>query len=194
MRKKLSCTLIAVLIASACGRNSVRRDQKQYETVQEGSASGVTSTIQGPGETLPPITGTNADTTTAFALDPNAAATTTSATPGAIAGTLPPPSYSSPGSVPTYTPEQQQPRRVITYPPPVAQPTPQPQPTQTAEPTPAPPPTNTDTATATQPPPPADEKPKPEEKPKPKEDAPPPPENTDTAATSTEAPPPPPPL
>jgi hypothetical protein len=75
MTRKLSAALIVILLLSACGESASRRDQKQYETVEEGSASGVTSTIQGPGETLPPITDTNVDTTNAFTLDPNAVAT-----------------------------------------------------------------------------------------------------------------------
>src|SRR6185295_12560226 len=112
MKQKLSSALIVVLLASACGRSGARAaNQKQYETVEEGSAAGVTSTIQGPGETLPPITGTNADTTSAFTLDPNAAATTT-ATPGAIASTLPPtytpPTYSTP-TMPAPTPARRAP-------------------------------------------------------------------------------------
>src|SRR5690349_12013829 len=76
MKSKLSSALmIAGMFLAACGGGGggkARADQQAYETVQEGSAAGVTSTIQGPGETLPPITGTNADTTTAFALNPNA--------------------------------------------------------------------------------------------------------------------------
>jgi hypothetical protein len=75
MNSKVSLSLMVVGLLAACGDRShgTAVDQKQYETVQEGAASGVTATIQGPGETLPPITGTNADTTTAFALNPNAA-------------------------------------------------------------------------------------------------------------------------
>ena len=73
MKNKLIYTLILVG-GVACHRDSTTQThQQQYETVQEGSASGVTSTIQGPGETLPAITGTNADTTTAFTIDPTLA-------------------------------------------------------------------------------------------------------------------------
>ena len=75
MNSKSIILAVLVLATAACGgRNSARNaaQQQQYETVQEGSAVGVTSTIHGPGETLPPITDTNADTTTDFALDPNA--------------------------------------------------------------------------------------------------------------------------
>ena len=74
MKNKLIYPMVVVVLA-ACGGDGERgnRAGQQYETVQEGSASGVTSTIAGPGESLPPITGTNADTTSAFALNPNVA-------------------------------------------------------------------------------------------------------------------------
>jgi hypothetical protein len=75
MKTKLIYPMVLVLFAAACGGHSNARGtaaQQQYETVQEGSAAGVTSTISGPGETLPPMTATNVDTTTAFALNPNA--------------------------------------------------------------------------------------------------------------------------
>ena len=79
MKIKLgSALMVAGMFLAACGGGGgakARADQQAYETVQEGSAAGVTSTIAGPGETLPPITGTNADTTSAFALNPNAVPT-----------------------------------------------------------------------------------------------------------------------
>src|SRR5688500_5529412 len=91
MKSKLIYPMVLVVFAAAgCGGRSSARNaaQQQYETVQEGSASGVTSTIQGPGETLPPITGTNADTTTAFALNP---------------GVMPPaPALQPGGAIPSY--------------------------------------------------------------------------------------------
>ena len=90
--------LILALVATAfgCGRNgSVQRSQQQqqYDVVQEGSADGVTSTINAPGETAAPltsstITDTNVDTTTNFTL-PNTATTTSTDQPGTIASTLP---------------------------------------------------------------------------------------------------------
>ncbi|HKO57158.1 MAG TPA: hypothetical protein VJ276_14880, partial [Thermoanaerobaculia bacterium] len=61
---------VAALLLAGCHRGSsqVQREQQQYEVVQEGAASGVTSTINAPGDTTTaPITGTNVDTTTAFA-------------------------------------------------------------------------------------------------------------------------------
>src|SRR5689334_8338525 len=100
MKNHLIFPLIFVVVgAIACGGDGARRgDQKvAYDTVQEGSAVGVTSTIQGPGESMPPVTGTNADTTTAFSINPNAVATTTAGAPpnaGTLAGTLPPPPIS----------------------------------------------------------------------------------------------------
>ena len=69
----------------------MQRDQKQYDVVPEGSASGVTSTINGPGETPAPLTDTNADTTTNFTLanNPNPLASDTAGT--AMAGSVPQP-------------------------------------------------------------------------------------------------------
>ncbi|HEX2123696.1 MAG TPA: hypothetical protein VHL59_18850 [Thermoanaerobaculia bacterium] len=156
MKTKLVILLI-VVAATACSRSGVRRDQQNYEVVQEGQASGVTSTIHGPGETLPPITGTNADTTTAFTLDPNAVPPA-GQQPGTIAGTLPPPSAgmpypSAPPPSSSPAPPPQQPSRPTYVPPPSqpsqpSQPAPQPPPTQTQ-----PPPTQTEPAPAPQPPP-----------------------------------------
>src|SRR5687768_17770450 len=98
MKSKLIFSLILVLIIAACGGRKGARGaaQQQYETVQEGSASGVTSTIHGPGETLPPITGTNADTTTAFTLNPGALPPSTATQ----VGTLPPPAAYPTGTTP----------------------------------------------------------------------------------------------
>ena len=104
--------LIGCVVAAGCGRGGEklsRNGQQQYETVQEGSASGVTSTIGGGTATTPPLTGTNADTTSAFTLDPNAASTTGASTSGVVAGTLPPPvpdyATSTPSPTPSYTTE-----------------------------------------------------------------------------------------
>jgi hypothetical protein len=196
MKTKLICSLLILTLAAACGRSSAGRDQQQqYETVSEGSASGVTSTIHGPGETLPPITGTNADHTTAFAFDPNAPPSTSSTMPstmttntqplGTMAGTMPPPvtrttpppvTAPRPQPVPQEPPPQQ-PRPVT------PQPTPPP-PTDTQPPQP-PPPTDT-TETEPPEPPPTDTG---EQEPEP--EPPPPPTNTDTSTTSTPPPPPP---
>jgi len=110
MKNKLIYPIVVVVFAAACGGDG--EDGKtvagqQYETVQEGSAAGVTSSIAGPGETLPPITNTNADTTSAFALNPNALPMSPQPGPGAVAGTMPPPSqpvYSGGGTSPSYSP------------------------------------------------------------------------------------------
>jgi hypothetical protein len=178
MKNKLIVALTLAAWLTACGRNDARssKNQQEYEVVQEGAASGVTSTIQGPGETVPPITNTNADTTTAFAFNPGTVTSTTPA-PGTVAGTLPPP---MPPPMPAATPPP--PMTSSTRPAPVvAQPRPQP----------APPPTQTE------PPP------EPTEPPKQTDTAAPPPPATDTTATepaeeptqtdTTATPPPPPP-
>ena len=137
MKNKLAYPLILGLLVAACGNDRGRRNAAGYETVQEGSASGVTSTIHGPGEVLPPITDTNADTTSAFTLDPNA---------------VPPPTQLSPQPAPTQPPATQPPPQREHAPPP---------PTDTA-----PPPTNT-APPADEPPPPAEEPEEEEEEPPP---------------------------
>lgn len=198
MKKTLIFPLVlAGVSVIACGGDGARRsgDQKTYETVQEGSAAGVTSTIQGPGESLPPITGTNADTTTAFTINPNAVPPPGAAMPppgsGSLAGTLP--AYSSPSPYPapmTSSSQPSPPRAPAATPrPPVStQPAqPQPQPVEEApatetttttsqEPPPAPPPATTTTPPQTKPPEPAPPA-EPEEEP---EEPPPPPTTTDT--------------
>lgn len=156
MKNKLIYPVVLMVVfAVACGGDEGRKSASQaaYETVQEGSASGVTSTIHGPGETLPPITGTNADTTTAFTLDPNAVPPA-GGTPATIAGTLPSsapvyggaPSggYSSPQPAPrstTYSSSSsssssssQQQRQVYSPPPQQSQPAPRPMQQQQSEP------------------------------------------------------------
>lgn len=157
MKDKLIVVIVAAGLLAGCGRSAAaRRNAQEYEVVQEGSAAGVTATIHGPGETVPPITDTNVDTTTAFTLNPNAAATAPTATtqPGTIAGTLPPPMPSAPPPM-TSAPIPAAPRPVTPRPQPVPepptqtepQPVPPPPPTQTEpEPEPVPPPTQTDTA------------------------------------------------
>jgi hypothetical protein len=173
MKSKLIFPMVLVLFAGACGgRNGARGTaaQQQYETVEEGSAAGVTSTIHGPGETLPPITGTNADTTTAFALNTGAVPT-----PQASAGGLPPMQaspYEPPPMTPASIPSARPVARQASQPPQQQQQVePQPAQPQPAEPTAGPaenrPETDTATTTATPPqttttapaPPPAEEKP-----------------------------------
>lgn len=171
MTSKLNFAIVLVLLASACSGRSAAGGgtQEQYETVQEGSAAGVTSTIQGPGETLPSITDTNVDTTTAFALNPNAILHTS---PQAQLGASP----AGQPSVGTALPSA--PRPVTTPPPPP--------PTEAAEPITRPAP-NTD-ASATQPP--TNTAPPPAEEPPANEESPPPAD--DTSGEQAEEPPPPP--
>ena len=73
MSPKIPTLAALALVVFGCSRSGkMQRDQKQYDVVPEGSASGVTSTINGPGETTPPVTDTNADTTTNFTIpNPN---------------------------------------------------------------------------------------------------------------------------
>ena len=198
----ISAVALAVVSAGCGGQSDARADQAQYETVQEGSAAGVTATIHGPGETLPPITGTNADTTTAFTLDPNALGGALQQ-PGTLGSTLPPLHVATPGAntpaydrrtasrpIPSARPEAapSQPRQGDGQPssPAPAEPAPTPVETQPAPPENAPeastpPPTTTNTAP---PPPPAAEPAEPQE-PEPAEEPPPPPTTTDTAADQT---------
>jgi hypothetical protein len=214
MKNKLIYPIVVVVFAAACGgdgEGGKRVAGQEYETVQEGSAAGVTSSIAGPGETLPPITNTNADTTSAFALNPNAAPM--SAQPGqppaTMAGTMPPPaqpaynggtpSYNPPprtaSQAPTPAPAPQRqtyvppPMTSSTRPAPAPQPAPEPQQTETA----AGPAPNTDSsATTTAPPPQTNTAPPPAEKPKQEEQQQEDPAE-DNAEPAEEPPPPPPP-
>lgn len=206
MTNKLIYPLIATLLltGAACrGDRKSTASQQQFETVQEGSAAGVTSTIQGPGETIPPMTGTNADTTTSFALNPNVAPGQPAG--GTIAGTMPAqPAY--PSAVPTGTylpqpiPAQRQPIVIQrSTPRPVEQQPQQPvepvpaQPTETVA-EPAPPPSQTDTTMTQTVPPPTQTAPPPQQQEKPKKDQQQkPPEDEQEEQTDTAEPPPPPP-
>ena len=87
-RKTASFLLFAALVLG-CGRSqTAQRNDPNYQVVQEGQASGVTSTISGPGETPPPMTNTSADTTTNFTLPDNPAPLGTQ--PATVAGAYPP--------------------------------------------------------------------------------------------------------
>jgi hypothetical protein len=169
MRPKQLGVILLIFAAVSCGRQQkMQRDQQNYDVVQEGATGTATTTLAAPGETAPPATATNVDTTTAFTL-PETATTTSTAPPGTIAGSLP---TSTGGSIGQYTP---QPRPVAR--PHVERPQepipPMNSSTSTIAPTTTdtiPPTTTTDTA-----PPPKKDK---------KQDQPPPP--TDTTATSTQ--------
>ena len=96
MKKSFVYLAIAAALAACHGSGSdsslQRKDQQQYDVVQEGQASGVTSTINAPGEVAPPpapMTGTNADTTSNFTLPQVATTGTQPNQPGTLAGTMP---------------------------------------------------------------------------------------------------------
>src|SRR5689334_6691623 len=89
MTRRIASFLFIAALASACGRSqSAQRKDQNYQVVQEGQASGVTSTINAPGETTPPITNTGADTTTNLTLLDNPAPLGTQGGSN-VAGTLP---------------------------------------------------------------------------------------------------------
>lgn len=79
MKNSWKLALLAALVSVGCHSKtaSLTREQKNYQVVQEGSAAGATSTVGAPGEgsiaQTPPITGTNADTTTSFTIASNGA-------------------------------------------------------------------------------------------------------------------------
>lgn len=89
MTKRSLALIVAFALAACRGQDQAKRATPNYEVVSEGSASGVTSTINGPGEKPAPVTDTNADTTTNFTLpnNPNPLGNETAGT--SIAGTLP---------------------------------------------------------------------------------------------------------
>lgn len=164
------------LLAACGGDESKAANQQAYETVQEGSVAGVTTTIQGPGESLPGITNTNADTTTAFTLDPNAVAQApqTGSVPPLSAPSSPAPSYDP---APTYSPAPQAPVRQTAPPPRTATQTPR-EPEREPE-------TPPQTSTASPQPPEREPEPQPTPEPPPtttteEEPPPPPPTQTDT--------------
>src|SRR4051794_17887611 len=98
-RKTVSFLLFAALVLG-CGRSqTAHRNDQNYQVVQEGQASGVTSTINGPGETPAPMTNTSVDTTTNFTLPDNPAPLGTQPA-NSVAGTLPayPPGYPPPAA------------------------------------------------------------------------------------------------
>ncbi|HEU4522219.1 MAG TPA: hypothetical protein VFT12_09465 [Thermoanaerobaculia bacterium] len=184
MKKSFALVVpLGLALAGACGggEDELRRDQQNYEVVQEGAGGAVTSTIHAPGEVMPPLTGTNADTTTGFTLPTAIPGDTQAPPPGSLAGTLPSDPYPtatrrptpSPAPVPTPTPPP-----ASSYEP---QP-PEPQPTQTQpqpQPQPPPPPPTTTTQTP-------DPEPEPEEEPDappPQPETPPPPPSTTDTGT-----------
>jgi hypothetical protein len=104
MRRKIGTFAAMALLVFGCSRSGkVTRSEQQYQVVQEGSASGVTSTINGPGETPPPMTNTNADTTTNLTLptNPNPMGTDTI---GSMASSMPSYPSGTPGMPPASRP------------------------------------------------------------------------------------------
>lgn len=178
MKTRLKVALLVLAFSAACHRGSstMQREQKNYSVVSEGQASGVSSTINAPGETTPPMTNTSADTTSNFTLTPNVD-TTGTLPPGTIAGTLPTttamPGTAMPAPMPRPMPAtiQRSPSRVVitNTNPPATQTQPQ-QPERRRELQPPPPPPRTDTTAPV-----------------------PPPEQTDTTDEDQNQPPPPPP-
>jgi hypothetical protein len=104
MIRKIPTLAALAFVVFGCSRSGkMQRDQKQYDVVPEGSASGVTSTINGPEDAKPPVTETNADTTTAFTIptDSNPIGTQTIGTIATTSTTPPRPAHERP-----YNPEK----------------------------------------------------------------------------------------
>src|SRR5438445_2361232 len=90
MPRKIAILAAIAFLIFGCGRSrKMQRTQQDYQTVQEGSASGVTSTINAPGETTPPLTNTNVDTTTNFTLPTNPAPLGNDTAGGSMASSMP---------------------------------------------------------------------------------------------------------
>jgi DNA polymerase-3 subunit gamma/tau len=142
MKKRIFFIGLAAATLIGCRGNGggLRRDQAQYETVQEGTASGnATALNPDPAQPALAMTGTNADTTSAFTL-PNTIppAAPAPGAPGTLAATMPAPD--APRSTPLASPAPRP--RVVERAPEPASPEPAPsaedekrqeQPTQPAE-------------------------------------------------------------
>jgi hypothetical protein len=90
MPRKIATLATIAFLVFGCGRSGkMQRTQQDYQTVQEGSASGVTSTINAPGEPTPPLTNTNVDTTTNFTLPTNPAPLGNDTAGGSMASSMP---------------------------------------------------------------------------------------------------------
>jgi hypothetical protein len=118
MKSTTQILLVAAVFTLASCRDSsnLSKQQQQYDVVQEGVAGSGSNAALTAGGTVPPMTGTAADTTTDFQL-PVATGTATPQ-PGTIAGTLPPPNIGTnvtpgyqPPPQPGYTPAAAQPQR-----------------------------------------------------------------------------------
>lgn len=103
-QKIASLAAIAFLLFGCSRSGKVQRNQQQYQTVPEGSASGVTSTINAPGETTPPMTNTNVDTTTNLTLPTNPAPLGNDTAGGSMASGIPSYPTGTPGMAPAPRP------------------------------------------------------------------------------------------
>jgi hypothetical protein len=102
MTQKIATLAALGFLVFGCSRSGkMQRNQQDYQTVQEGSASGVTSTINAPGETAPPLTNTNVDTTTNFTLPTNPAPLGTDTAGGSMASSMPSYPVGTPGMTPS---------------------------------------------------------------------------------------------
>jgi hypothetical protein len=115
MRQKIVPLAAVAFLVFSCSRSGkMQRTQQDYQTVQEGSASGVTSTINAPGETAPPLTNTNVDTTTNFTLPTNPAPLGNDTTGGSMASSMPAYPTGTPGMAPA--PRPRTPARITNAP------------------------------------------------------------------------------
>jgi len=91
----VAMTIGGLAVGCRSKESVTNRTQEDYQVVTEGAAMGVSSTIAAPGETpglvmteTTPMTGTNVDTTTSFAL-PVGVSPNVAPSDGSLAGTLP---------------------------------------------------------------------------------------------------------
>ena len=88
-----------------CSRSAKdQRKQQDYQSVQEGCASGVTSTINAPGESPAPMSNTNVDTTTNLTLPTNPAPLGNDTAGGSMASGMPSYPTGTPGIAPAPRP------------------------------------------------------------------------------------------
>ncbi len=165
---------ICTLVGCGAPEDGLARQTEQYQVIDEGSVSGVTSTIHAPGDLVPisaptpELTATNLDMTTAFTiLDPSV----TTADPGGFdpttVGTVAQPPAADPRATPVRTTNPSVERPASTPAPTprrTSTPTPTPAPTLVPSPTPAATPSPTQTPIEEPPPspPPVEAPPEPE--------------------------------
>jgi hypothetical protein len=109
-RKIVTLATVALLFFGCSRSGKMQRGQQQYDVVKEGSATGVTSTINGPGETPAPATDTNVDPTTNFTLpDPNPLGNDTAGLPITSTSTVAPRPLRPRGYTPPSQPQELRP-------------------------------------------------------------------------------------